>query len=330
MSFVHQDPEFGDLLARAAARRDIAVELVEKDHWVTHTLWSLQRQGFELWFKGGTSLSKGFGLIERFSEDLDLKIEPGSVGGVPAVQNWKSEGRAATEARRAHFEALVDRIQVDGAEIRLDVAGSDPAFRAAGLQVRYPGQHLAALGETFRPFVLLEVGNARVTPSVPLDLASFVHEELLVLGLFGEYDDDRPRALRCVHPLVTLLEKLDALRRRVPDERVAPARFVRHYEDAARIIRAEARLPALEGYADARALAEEMLGARQIAGIPGPLDGAFTLAQGLRGDAIRAAWEEIGPMFWGERIALADACAEIRDWVAKRLGPSRGPGQGES
>jgi hypothetical protein len=330
LSFVHQDPEFGDLLARAAARRDIAVELVEKDHWVTHTLWSLQRQGFELWFKGGTSLSKGFGIIERFSEDLDLKIEPGLVRGVPPVQNWKSESRAAAAARRDYFEALADRIQVAGAELRLDVAGSDPTFRAAALQVRYPGKYLAALGDAFRPFVLLEVGNARVTPSVPCDLASFVQEELQILGLLGEYDDDRPRALRCVHPLVTLLEKLDALRRRVPDERVAPARFVRHYEDAARIIRAEVRLPALEGYADVRALAEEMLGARQIAGIPGPLDGAFTPAQGQRGDSIRVAWEEIGPMFWGERITLADACAEIRAWVARRLGRSPGPAQGES
>ena len=41
-------------------------------------------------------------------------------------------------------------------------------------------------------------------------------------------------------------------------------------------------------------------------------------------------WEEIGPMFWGERITLADACADIRGWVAERLGRSRGPGQGES
>ena len=40
---------------------------------MTHTLWALRAAGFEIWFKGGTSLSKGFALIERFSEDLDLK-----------------------------------------------------------------------------------------------------------------------------------------------------------------------------------------------------------------------------------------------------------------
>jgi predicted nucleotidyltransferase component of viral defense system len=38
-------------------------------------LWALHTQGLEVWFKGGTSLSKGVGLIERFSEDIDLKRE---------------------------------------------------------------------------------------------------------------------------------------------------------------------------------------------------------------------------------------------------------------
>lgn len=68
MSFVHDDPDFPDLLRIVAERRGLGVALVEKDYWVTHTLWALHAQGFEVWFKGGTSLSKGFGLIERFSE----------------------------------------------------------------------------------------------------------------------------------------------------------------------------------------------------------------------------------------------------------------------
>lgn len=93
MNFVHDDPEFRDLVQIVARDRGIAPGLVEKDYWVTHTLWSLLRQGFELWFKGGTSLSKGFDLILRFSEDLDLKLEPGSVSGVPTAKNWKSTAK---------------------------------------------------------------------------------------------------------------------------------------------------------------------------------------------------------------------------------------------
>lgn len=92
MSFIHDDRDFDALLRIVADKRKISVGLVEKDYWVTHVLWALQHRGFDLWFKGGTSLSKGFALIERFSEDLDLKLEPGSVTGIPTVTDWKSFG----------------------------------------------------------------------------------------------------------------------------------------------------------------------------------------------------------------------------------------------
>jgi hypothetical protein len=98
VSFLHEDPEFGDLLRIVAAARRLAPGLVEKDYWVTHTLWSLQRMGLEIWFKGGTSLSKGFGLIERFSEDLDLQIEPGSASAPPAVSSWRRPLRVLSES----------------------------------------------------------------------------------------------------------------------------------------------------------------------------------------------------------------------------------------
>ena len=61
-------------------------------------------------------MSKGFSLIERFSEDLDLEIEPGRVVGVPAVTSWKSEGSSATRSREAFFVELVFRLAVRGAE----------------------------------------------------------------------------------------------------------------------------------------------------------------------------------------------------------------------
>ena len=49
-------------------------------------------------------------------------------------------------------------------------------------------------------------------------MTSFVHEHLETLRQLADYNDSRPRAVRCVHPLVTLLEKLDALMRRLPRE----------------------------------------------------------------------------------------------------------------
>ena len=53
----------------------VASYLIEKDYWLMHGLWALQQQGWQFQLKGGTSLSKGFGIIQRFSEDIDLRIE---------------------------------------------------------------------------------------------------------------------------------------------------------------------------------------------------------------------------------------------------------------
>ncbi len=67
--YLHNDPEFKDLLAIVADKEGIDSTLVEKDYWIMHVLNGLQQLGIEFELKGGTSLSKGFGLIERFSED---------------------------------------------------------------------------------------------------------------------------------------------------------------------------------------------------------------------------------------------------------------------
>ncbi len=249
MPFVHEDRDFNELLSIVAERQGLAIAAVEKDYWVTHVLWATLAQGFDVWFTGGTSLSKGFGLINRFSEDLDLKIEPGSATALPGVSDWTRESRRATQQRQAYFEALSTLLRVPGAETHLTVPDTERHWRGANLEVHYQGRHLEALG-VLRPFVLLEVGSARVTPSLERDCTSFIHDYLDEEGELDNYEDNRPCSVRCLHPLVTLIEKLDSLHRRARQAGRAPATFVRHYEDAAHIIAATAELPALEGYSD--------------------------------------------------------------------------------
>ena len=61
---------------------NLPAQVVEKDFWVTavlQTVFSLPIAE-HLVFKGGTSLSKGWKLIERFSEDIDLAIDPEFLG----------------------------------------------------------------------------------------------------------------------------------------------------------------------------------------------------------------------------------------------------------
>lgn len=71
------------IIEQVAARRGILPVIVEKDFWIC---WILGRiyatpvMASSVVFKGGTSLSKVFGVIERFSEDADLSVTPSSLG----------------------------------------------------------------------------------------------------------------------------------------------------------------------------------------------------------------------------------------------------------
>ena len=323
MIFAHEDPEFEALLQITATERRLAVGLVEKDYWVTHTLWALRDLGFDVRFKGGTSLSKGFGLIERFSEDLDLKIEPGTVRDLPVVSNWKGDGTKATLERRTYFERLPTLLQIPGAQISAD-PDRDKTFRSANFRVIYPGRHQRDLG-VMKPYVLLEVGNARATPSIERDMTSFVHDALAKREQLAAYRDNRPRAVHCVHPLVTLLEKLEAIGRRFPNDHDEPAKFVRHFEDAARTIDAMKELPKLKDYEDVSGLVADMRAKKDLKASPRADDPAFAPRESQRWADIRTAHAEIAPMFWGPRIPLDNACAKIRDWITtSKLTPAGG------
>jgi len=65
-------------IEEAAVRQGVSPVIMEKDFWVCYLLSILFRCEFgeSLVFKGGTSLSKVFGAINRFSEDIDLSLSP--------------------------------------------------------------------------------------------------------------------------------------------------------------------------------------------------------------------------------------------------------------
>jgi predicted nucleotidyltransferase component of viral defense system len=69
--FLHNHPQFPELIRIVAQQKGIDPALVEKDYWIMHCLYGLQRLGLKFELKGGTSLSKGFHVIDRFSEDID-------------------------------------------------------------------------------------------------------------------------------------------------------------------------------------------------------------------------------------------------------------------
>uniref|UniRef100_A0A9E8CNP1 Nucleotidyl transferase AbiEii/AbiGii toxin family protein n=1 Tax=Bosea sp. NBC_00436 TaxID=2969620 RepID=A0A9E8CNP1_9HYPH len=92
-----------------ALRLGTASQNVEKDFWVCWTLDALfnglKEGGPRLLFKGGTSLSKGFGLINRFSEDIDVTVFRGDIGEPATIEEL--EGLSGNK-RRARLDAIKD------------------------------------------------------------------------------------------------------------------------------------------------------------------------------------------------------------------------------
>jgi hypothetical protein len=163
VSFVHDDRDFPQLLTLVTEETRIAPALIEKDYWVTHCMWALHQTGLDLWFKGGTSLSKGYGIIERFSEDLDLMVQHGSVGGLPLVANWTSTNKGPVAARRAFHEALPNAFVIPGVKVEVDQKPQDKYARSINLVGRYPGVLLDQLTEAMYLFRGVHLAQAELS-----------------------------------------------------------------------------------------------------------------------------------------------------------------------
>jgi predicted nucleotidyltransferase component of viral defense system len=70
---------FSETIRAASQHTGIRDVFVEKDYWITLVLYQFSNSKYaeQMVFKGGTSLSKGYGLINRFSEDVDIAIIDG-------------------------------------------------------------------------------------------------------------------------------------------------------------------------------------------------------------------------------------------------------------
>lgn len=72
--FLHKDDKelFHDVIITVSDRMGVAIDIVEKDYYVTMILNELTKRSDKVVFKGGTSISKAYKAIDRFSEDVDI------------------------------------------------------------------------------------------------------------------------------------------------------------------------------------------------------------------------------------------------------------------
>lgn len=227
--FLHARSDFKELLAIVADQRGIDPVLVEKDYWIMHCLWGLQDSGFRFELKGGTSLSKGFGIIHRFSEDIDIRIEPPEDLAVKIGRNHDKP--AHIESRRAYYEWLSTKIAVPGIEaVERDTAFDDEKMRSAGIRLRYPSRLGQLAG--IKDGILLELGFDDTTPNRPVTISSWAYDAAVSAGV--QVHDNRAVNVPCYLSTYTFVEKLQTVStkyRLQKAEEAFPANFMRHYYD---------------------------------------------------------------------------------------------------
>jgi hypothetical protein len=222
--FEHAD--FEQAILRAAEHfreRKLRPAIIEKDYYVTEALRFLATTSRDkIIFKGGTSLAKGWNLIERFSEDIDIFLDPRAFQpalGKNAIDRELKKLRDAV-GRHPALSFVQNESQTIGG------FGRNDRFSYA--------QRFGGPGEVANR-VLLEAGTASGRePSAVIELWSYLgqylHENKLSLGA----EDEGSFPLRLLHFRRTFVEKMFAIHSKVEllkRDRQALGSYARHYYD---------------------------------------------------------------------------------------------------
>ena len=226
--YLHNHPQFTDLIRIVAGEKSIDPALIEKDYWIMHCLYGLRQLGLTFEMKGGTSLSKGFQIINRFSEDIDIRIEPPSGRDVKTGRNQTKP--AHVQSRREFYDWLAATIHIDGiGKVERDTAFDNKDLFSAGIRLSYNSATTQLEG--LRQGVLLELGFDDVTPNSPKDISSWAYDYAA-----GKVDiiDNTAKGVVCYDPGYTFVEKLQTVStkfRRQQESGDSPVEFMRHYYD---------------------------------------------------------------------------------------------------
>ena len=229
--YLHDHQAFVDLLRILEQETGIQIQLIEKDYWIMHALYGLKKKGFEFELKGGTSLSKGYQIIHRFSEDIDIHIKAPAELGVN--ENPKSDKPKAIQSRKDFYDWLADNIKIDGIiGIKRDTEFDDTdKYRSGGIRLFYESQ--TGYLEGVKEGILLEAGFDTVTPNNKLLISSWSYEKASANSKI-KILDNRAIDVACYHPGYTFVEKLQTVATKYRQEQETgekKANLMRQYYD---------------------------------------------------------------------------------------------------
>ena len=200
-----------------------------------HCLYSLTQQGFNFELKGGTSLSKGYGIIHRFSEDIDIRIDPTKAPFNVSVGKNQMKPAHIT-SRMKFYDWLVSEISIDGiTTVTRDNSFDDERYRSGGIRLIYNASfdNLGSLKEG----VLLEVGFDDTTPNQSVTISSWAYDKASISSIKAHCN--QAIDIKCYHPGYTFVEKLQAVStkfRKQQESGDLPTNFLRHYYDISQLL----------------------------------------------------------------------------------------------
>ena len=229
--YLHNHKDFPDLLRILEDETGIQAGLIEKDYWIMHVLYGLKKAGFDFELKGGTSLSKGYKIIDRFSEDIDIHIQPPGHFGING--NPKNIKPGNVEARRKFYDWLSENIKLEGViSVERDHAFDDPVYyRSGGIRLLY--QTRANHIDGIKSGILLEAGFDTVAPNRKLTISSWAYDRAKDTQSLNIIDN-RAIDITCYHPGYTFVEKLQTVATKFRQEQNGEndrPNFMRQYYD---------------------------------------------------------------------------------------------------
>ncbi len=324
------DNERRDLFLATAARLGTAVQNVEKDFWVCWTLDALFNglpQGNpRLLFKGGTSLSKAFGLVARFSEDIDITVFRDDLGfNADAAELEAMSGkkrRARLDAIRTSCQTFINgpltkqfgavaEAAIPSGRFRLQ-ADPDDADRQS-LLFWYPAV-TARSGDYIRSAVKIESGaRSAIDPNTAATVRPYVADELPDLDLtVANVITVKPE--RTFWDKVVILHGLRQWHERQNELRHGGQRVSRHYYDVHQLMQSGQITEWLTNHQLARDCARHarlFFGSTDL-GLASAELGTFTLVptQGMH-NALSKDYEAMSGMVFGQMPPLSHVLESV-------------------